>query len=103
MAIDQAFGAPIFSAIFLGYTAAAEGLGWQGIQARVSQQLPLLWRDSVCFWSIAHCVTFNIPVPVRVLWQDTARIYYGTLMSLRGSAPVDDGAPDRRSSDGRPD
>ena len=42
------------------------------------------------FWSFAHCVTFNLPVPVRVLWQDFARIYFGSLMSLRANAPLDE-------------
>ena len=57
---------------------------------RVREQLPALWTDSVWFWSLAHCVTFNLPVPVRVLWQDFARIYFGSLMSLRANAPLDE-------------
>ena len=41
-----------------------------------------LWTDSVWFWSLAHCVTFNLPVPVRVLWQDVARIYFLSLIHI---------------------
>ena len=44
--------------------------------------------NTFVFWSLAHCVTFNLPVPVRVLWQDFARIYFGSLMSLRANAPL---------------
>lgn len=67
------------------YSALTEGLGPAGARARVAQQLPLLWQDSLCVWGPAHFVTFNLPVPVRVLWQDVVRLYFGTLMSLRAS------------------
>ena len=87
VALDQAFMAPPFLFAFLTYSALAEGSD-PGL--RVREQLPALWTDSVLFWSLAHCVTFNLPVPVRVLWQDFARIYFGSLMSLRANAPLDE-------------
>jgi hypothetical protein len=86
--LDQAFSAPVFLSIFLSFTALAEGLGASGARARVEQQLPLLWRDSLCCWGPAHLVTFNLPIPVRVLWQDVVRLYFGTIMSLRGTARI---------------
>ena len=98
VALDQAFAAPPFLATFLAYTAFAEGLGPGGAADRVAEQLPLLWGDSLCFWPLAHCVTFNIPVPVRVLWQDLCRIYFGTLMSLRGTARVGGREPGREGT-----
>ena len=85
VALDQAFMAPPFLFAFLTYSALAEG---SDPILRVRAQLPALWADSVLFWSLAHCVTFNLPVPVRVLWQDFARIYFGSLMSLRANAPL---------------
>ena len=85
VALDQAFMAPPFLFAFLTYSALAEG---SEPVHRVKEQLPALWTDSVLFWSLAHCVTFNLPVPVRVLWQDFARIYFGSLMSLRANAPL---------------
>ena len=85
VALDQAFMAPPFLFCFLTYSALAEG---SDPSDRVREQLPALWTDSVLFWSLAHCVTFNLPVPVRVLWQDFARIYFGSLMSLRANAPL---------------
>ena len=87
VALDQAFMAPPFLFCFLTYSALAEG---SDPGHRVREQLPALWTDSVWFWSLAHCVTFNLPVPVRVLWQDVARIYFGSLMSLRANAPLAD-------------
>ena len=87
VALDQAFMAPPFLFCFLTYSALAEGADPGD---RVREQLPALWTDSVLFWSLAHCVTFNLPVPVRVLWQDVARIYFGSLMSLRANAPLDE-------------
>ena len=87
VALDQAFMAPPFLFCFLTYSALAEG---SDPSDRVREQLPALWTDSVLFWSLAHCVTFNLPVPVRVLWQDVARIYFGSLMSLRANAPLDE-------------
>ena len=87
VALDQAFMAPPFLFCFLTYSALAEG---SDPGQRVREQLPALWTDSVWFWSLAHCVTFNLPVPVRVLWQDFARIYFGSLMSLRANAPLDE-------------
>ena len=128
VALDQAFAAPPFLATFLAYTAFAEGLGPGGAADRVAEQLPLLWGDSLCFWPLAHCVTFSaapassgagsrrrrrrgvagavkrtgpradIPVPVRVLWQDLCRIYFGTLMSLRGTARVGGREPGREGT-----
>ena len=86
--LDQAFSAPVFLSIFLPFTALAEGLGASGARARVEQQLPLLWRDSLFCWGPAHLVTFNLPIPVRVLWQDVVRLYFGTIMSLRGTARI---------------
>ena len=86
--LDQAFSAPVFLSIFLSFTALAEGLGASGARARVEQQLPLLWRDSLFCWGPAHLVTFNLPIPVRVLWQDVVRLYFGTIMSLRGTARI---------------
>ena len=80
---------PPFLFCFLTYSALAEG---SDPGHRVREQLPALWTDSVWFWSLAHCVTFNLPVPVRVLWQDVARIYFGSLMSLRANAPLADDA-----------
>ena len=85
VALDQTFMAPPFLFCFLTYSALAEG---SDPVHRVRAQLPALWTDSVLFWSLAHCVTFNLPVPVRVLWQDFARIYFGSLMSLRANAPL---------------
>ena len=85
VALDQTFMAPPFLFCFLTYSALAEG---SDPVHRVRAQLPALWTDSVLFWSLAHCVTFNLPVPVRVLWQDFARIYFGSLMSLRANAPI---------------
>ena len=87
VALDQTFMAPPFLFCFLTYSALAEG---SDPGQRVREQLPALWTDSVWFWSLAHCVTFNLPVPVRVLWQDFARIYFGSLMSLRANAPLDE-------------
>ena len=87
VALDQTFMAPPFLFCFLTYSALAEG---SDPGDRVREQLPALWTDSVWFWSLAHCVTFNLPVPVRVLWQDVARIYFGSLMSLRANAPLDE-------------
>ena len=87
VALDQTFMAPPFLFAFLTYSALAEG---SDPAHRVREQLPALWTDSVWFWSLAHCVTFNLPVPVRVLWQDFARIYFGSLMSLRANAPLDE-------------
>ena len=87
VALDQAFMAPPFLFCFLTYSALAEGAD---PVPRIRAQLPALWTDSVWFWSLAHCVTFNLPVPVRVLWQDFARIYFGSLMSLRANAPLDE-------------
>ena len=89
VALDQAFMAPPFLFCFLTYSALAEGAD---PIPRIRAQLPALWTDSVWFWSLAHCVTFNLPVPVRVLWQDIARIYFGSLMSLRANAPLADEA-----------
>ena len=86
VALDQALMAPPFLFAFLTYSALAEGAD---PIPRVRAQLPALWTDSVWFWSLAHCVTFNLPVPVRVLWQDFARIYFGSLMSLRANAPLE--------------
>lgn len=88
VALDQMFAAPVFSCVFLGYSGLAEGLGMAGARARIEQQLPLLWQDSVYCWGVAHLVTFNLPIPVRVLWQDVVRLYFGTMMSLRGNAAV---------------
>ena len=85
VALDQTLMAPPFLFCFLTYSALAEG---SDPGQRVREQLPALWTDSVWFWSLAHCVTFNLPVPVRVLWQDFARIYFGSLMSLRANAPL---------------
>ena len=85
VALDQTLMAPPFLFAFLTYSALAEG---SDPVHRVREQLPALWTDSVLFWSLAHCVTFNLPVPVRVLWQDFARIYFGSLMSLRANAPL---------------
>ena len=85
VALDQTLMAPPFLFCFLTYSALAEG---SDPGHRVREQLPALWTDSVWFWSLAHCVTFNLPVPVRVLWQDVARIYFGSLMSLRANAPL---------------
>ena len=87
VALDQTFMAPPFLFAFLTYSALAEG---SDPAHRVREQRPALWTDSVWFWSLAHCVTFNRPVPVRVLWQDVARIYFGSLMSLRANAPLDE-------------
>ena len=87
VALDQTLMAPPFLFAFLTYSALAEG---SDPGDRVREQLPALWTDSVLFWSLAHCVTFNLPVPVRVLWQDVARIYFGSLMSLRANAPLDE-------------
>jgi protein Mpv17 len=87
VALDQTLMAPPFLFCFLTYSALAEG---SDPGRRVREQLPALWTDSVWFWSLAHCVTFNLPVPVRVLWQDVARIYFGSLMSLRANAPLDE-------------
>jgi protein Mpv17 len=89
VALDQTLMAPPFLFAFLTYSALAEG---SDPGQRVREQLPALWTDSVWFWSLAHCVTFNLPVPVRVLWQDVARIYFGSLMSLRANAPLADEA-----------
>ena len=88
VALDQALAAPPFLSLFLAYTALAEGLGVAGAKARVAQQLPVLWQDSLWCWGPAHLVTFNIPVPLRVLWQDVVRVYFGSLMSLRGNAKL---------------
>ena len=87
VALDQTFMAPPFLFCFLTYSALVEG---SDPGDRVRAQLPALWTDSVLFWSLAHCVTFNLPVPVRVLWQDFARIYFGSLMSLRANAPLEE-------------
>ena len=95
VALDQAFMAPPFLFCFLTYSALAEG---SDPGQRVREQLPALWTDSVWFWSLAHCVTFNLPVPVRVLWQDVARIYFGSLMSLRANAPLADEVRRHKSS-----
>ena len=95
VALDQTFMAPTFLFCFLTYSALAEG---SDPGQRVRAQLPALWTDSVWFWSLAHCVTFNLPVPVRVLWQDIARIYFGSLMSLRANAPLADEARRHKSS-----
>ena len=95
VALDQAFMAPPFLFCFLTYSALAEG---SDPGHRVREQLPALWTDSVWFWSLAHCVTFNLPVPVRVLWQDVARIYFGSLMSLRANAPLADEVRRHKSS-----
>ena len=95
VALDQTFVAPPFLFCFLTYSALAEG---SDPSDRVREQLPALWTDSVLFWSLAHCITFNLPVPVRVLWQDVARIYFGSLMSLRANAPLADEARRHKSS-----
>ena len=94
VALDQTFMAPPFLFCFLTYSALAEG---SDPGQRVREQLPALWTDSVLFWSLAHCVTFNLPVPVRVLWQDVARIYFGSLMSLRANASLEDEARRHKS------
>ena len=95
VALDQTLMAPPFLFCFLTYSALAEG---SDPGQRVREQLPALWTDSVLFWSLAHCVTFNLPVPVRVLWQDVARIYFGSLMSLRANAPLADEVRRHKSS-----
>ncbi len=94
VALDQTLMAPPFLFAFLTYSALTEG---SDPGQRVREQLPALWTDSVWFWSLAHCVTFNLPVPVRVLWQDVARIYFGSLMSLRANAPLADEARRHKS------
>ena len=70
---------------FLTYSALAGA--WFPIP-RVRAQLPALWTDNVWFWSLAHCVTFNLPVPVRVLCETGARICAGSLAGLRANAPL---------------
>lgn len=87
-ALDQVFVAPVFSTVFLSYAAMAEGGGVAGARSRVEQQLGPLWWDSARVWGPAHLVTFSLPVPVRVLWQDVVRLYFGTLMSLRANAAL---------------
>ena len=82
---DQTLAAPPFLAGFLFYMTLAEGRSISDGCERVEQQLWPLLRDSWTVWGIAHCVTFNLPVPIRVLWQDVVRLYFGTLMSLRSN------------------
>ena len=92
-ALDQVFVAPVFTTVFLSYAALAEGLGGAGVAARLESQLLPLWFDSACVWGPAHLVTFNLPIPVRVLWQDVVRLYFGSRMSLRANAPLETRTP----------
>ena len=82
---DQTIVAPPFMAGFLSYMTLAEGRTLADVQTRVTQQLRPLILDSWTVWMPAHCITFNLPVPVRLLWQDCVRLYFGTVMSMRSN------------------
>ena len=82
---DQTIVAPPFMAGFLSYMTLAEGRTLADVRTRVTQQLRPLILDSWTVWMPAHCVTFNLPVPVRLLWQDCVRLYFGTIMSMRSN------------------
>ena len=86
---DQTLVAPPFLATFLSYMTLVEGRGLADARARCEQQLPPLLLSSWCVWGPAHCVTFNLPVAIRLLWQDCVRVYFGTIMSLRSNKQVE--------------
>mmetsp|Transcript_8685 Transcript_8685/g.20849 ORF Transcript_8685/g.20849 Transcript_8685/m.20849 type:complete len:160 (-) Transcript_8685:117-596(-) len=85
---DQALVAPPFLSGFLTYMTLAEGRSLGDARARVEQQLAPLVRASWTVWGVAHCITFNLPVPIRLLWQDCVRLYFGTVMSLRSNQAI---------------
>ena len=79
------FHGPPFLFCFLTYSALAEGKTPATGPGAIS-----LWTDSGAVLVPRAFVTFNLPVPVRVLWQRDGRIYFGSLMSLRANAPLAD-------------
>ena len=85
---DQTLVAPPFLSGFLVYMTLAEGRTLADGRRRVEQQLEPLVRTSWTVWGLAHCVTFNLPVPIRLLWQDCVRLYFGTVMSLRSNQVI---------------
>ena len=85
---DQTLVAPPFLSGFLIYMTLAEGRTLADGCRRVEQQLEPLMRTSWMVWGLAHCVTFNLPVPIRLLWQDSVRLYFGTVMSLRSNQAI---------------
>jgi hypothetical protein len=88
VAFDQALVAPPFLSFFLATTTLMEGRSLHEARRRIEEQLYPLWRTSVSLWGVAHMVTFNLPIPLRVLWQDIVRLYFGTVMSMRANAPL---------------
>ena len=85
---DQGLIAPPFLSCFLIYMTLAEGRTISDARTRVEQQLPPLLKASWVVWGVAHCITFNLPISIRLLWQDCVRLYFGTVMSLRSNQSI---------------
>ena len=67
--------------------AASPPPAWSDTERSDRRSAAVALRPPRC-WGPAHLVTFNLPIPVRVLWQDVVRLYFGTIMSLRGTARI---------------
>lgn len=87
VACDQTFGAGAFNTIFFSWTAFTEGLGYDGAEKRVREQLWPQMQRHWTFWPWFHLVNFYYNgLHQRVFFQNVALVGWSALLSSVGAA-----------------
>jgi len=87
VAVDQLLSAPLFYAVYFGYTGAAQGESTADIQSRwrrVWPTLQVVW----CIWPWVHFLNFRyVPLHNRLLVALTLQLFWNSFLTNMGNKP----------------
>ena len=83
VALDQLLWAPVFTAIFLGYTSLTSGATWDAAKSKIKADTFTGVRASWSVWPIAHAINFRfIPPSQRLLYINAVQVAYNMFLSI---------------------
>ena len=87
VAADQLISAPLFFAVYFGYTGAVQGEGLEDVTQRwrrVWPTLQVVW----CVWPWVHFINFRyVPLHNRLLVALTLQLFWNSFLSHLGNKP----------------
>ncbi|KAK4533572.1 hypothetical protein CCYA_CCYA18G4454 [Cyanidiococcus yangmingshanensis] len=83
VALDQLLWAPVFTAIFLGYTSLLSGATTEETMKKIKADTFTGVRASWSVWPIAHAINFRfVPPSQRLLYINSIQIVYNMFLSI---------------------
>jgi protein Mpv17 len=83
VALDQLLWAPIFTAIFLGYTSLLSGASTEETVKKIKADTFTGVRASWSVWPVAHAINFRfVPPSQRLLYINSIQIAYNMFLSI---------------------